>query len=44
MSSMCKRSYWNQLEEGMINRGAVKYLWEVADSALKTESADLNEW
>ena len=42
--SMCKRSYWNQLEEGIIGRDAVKYLRQLSDAALKSESAELNEW
>ena len=41
---MCKRSYWNQLEEGMIGRAAVKYLRAVSGAALQDEAAPLAEW
>lgn len=35
---MCKRSYWNQLEEGMIGRDAVKFLRQLSDAALRSVS------
>jgi hypothetical protein len=41
---MCKRAYWNQLEEGTINRDAASYLRRLSDMALGTETAQLFEW
>ena len=41
---MCKRSYWNQLEHGLIGRPAVKYLRSLSDSALLDDEAPLDEW
>ena len=41
---MCKRSYWNQLEGGMIGRNAAKYLRSLSDAALNSDSAQLDEW
>ena len=41
---MCKRSYFNQLEEGMINRDAAQYLRQLSDGSLTSEHAELDEW
>ena len=40
---ICKQSYWNQFEQGLINRNAAKYLRTLADLAMDADCR-LLEW
>ena len=41
---VCKQSYWNQFERGMINRQAAQYLRSLSDHATDQSRCDLDEW
>ena len=41
---ICKQSYYNQLEMGVINRAAAQYLRSLSDACMNQEQCHLKEW